>query len=40
MKYLFNDLVALLGELMKLMVLGFIKQVRFMILEKDISMDT
>ena len=38
-KYLFSDLVDLLGELVKLMVLGFNKQMRFMILEKDITVD-
>ena len=38
-KYLFSNLVDLLGELMKLMVLGFNKQMRFMILEKDITVD-
>lgn len=38
-KYLFSNLVDLFGELMKLMVLGFNKQMRFMILEKDITVD-
>ena len=38
-KYLFSNLVDLLGELMKLIVRGFNKQMRFMILEKDITVD-